>query len=652
MLWAKVSTAATVTVGPILDSTGAEYTGAVIGDLTIRKHDGSGAAMASAATLSHVDNGYYTLVTTTGNMDTLGRVQIRVNKATYQMPPLEMMVIPATVYDVLVTNATNTTGGLIAATAAVSAAAGYIGNATAALSVDASGRVDVAKVAGTAQTARDLGGSLILRTGLAQGGSSTSITFDSGASSVNDFYLGGIVVPTGGTGGTQPGRRITGYTGSSKIASVHPAWATAPDGTTTFAILPSGVADVHFWNGTALPNGGSPGYPEVILKVGTGDGEVQLQNGYLLVDVCKILQTGLTETSAGYLAAAFIKLLDVATPVFTAASVNQTADNNTILASGTYGNSALKTLIDAVAAQVTALNNLSALINIYGSPLLEIPDSSSTLFTFTVVVRDAEGKLVDLDSSPTLAAANAAGTDRSANLSSVSHPATGRYTFTYSVSSAAAEESLRITVSGTVSSEGRYIEWIGAVVNYDTLTTLAAVKAQTDKLTFDGSNNVAASAGGTAFVHTSGKLWVLDGSGNAVAPASATTAIKAKTDNLPSSPAATGDIPTASQNATATAAQITTDHGSGSYIRNTEPTTPPTAAEVAQATLVRTAAQVKTTAGSIVAGTLASVIQQLQNSNTTDNAGKLTVYDTDDVEIIQLTLASDPDAEPATGVSS
>jgi len=85
-------------------------------------------------------------------------------------------------------------------------------------------------------------------------------------------------------------------------------------------------------------------------------------------------------------------------------------------------------------------------------------------------------------------------------------------------------------------------------------------------------------------------------------------AIKAKTDNLPVSPAATGDIPsaaaiasqvrtelgvelarvdvavstrlatsgytappTSSQNASAVAAQITTDHGSGSYVRNTEP---------------------------------------------------------------------------------
>lgn len=44
------------------------------------------------------------------------------------------------------------------------------------------------------------------------------------------------------------------------------------------------------------------------------------------VDVTKIHGSALTETSSGYLAAAFTKQYDVATPVFTAASVNQTGD--------------------------------------------------------------------------------------------------------------------------------------------------------------------------------------------------------------------------------------------------------------------------------------------------------------------------------------
>jgi hypothetical protein len=128
---ARQSTALTVIVGPILDSTGAEYASAVIGDLSISKNGGTLTAMASAATLTYIDNGMYTLVTTTGNMDTLGAVQVTCNKATYQMPKMERNVVPASVYDAIIANATNTTGGLPAATGTISALAGAVSTLTA-----------------------------------------------------------------------------------------------------------------------------------------------------------------------------------------------------------------------------------------------------------------------------------------------------------------------------------------------------------------------------------------------------------------------------------------------------------------------------------------------------------------------------------------
>ena len=123
---AKQSTALTVVVGPILDSTGAEYASAVIGDLSISKNGGTLTAMASAATLTYIANGMYTLVTTTANMDTLGAVQVTCNKATYQMPKMERNVVPSSVYDAIITNATNATGGLLTATAAITGLAGVI----------------------------------------------------------------------------------------------------------------------------------------------------------------------------------------------------------------------------------------------------------------------------------------------------------------------------------------------------------------------------------------------------------------------------------------------------------------------------------------------------------------------------------------------
>lgn len=136
MLLAKQNTALTLIAGPILDSAGAEYTGAVIGDLSISKNGGSLTALASAATLTHIANGQYTLVLTTGNTDTLGAFQITCNKATYQMPMLERQVVPATVYDAIVTNAAGGANGLL-------------------LSL-ASNQVDLGKILGVAQSATDL----------------------------------------------------------------------------------------------------------------------------------------------------------------------------------------------------------------------------------------------------------------------------------------------------------------------------------------------------------------------------------------------------------------------------------------------------------------------------------------------------------------
>ena len=101
-MWAKQSTAATLIVGPILDSAGAEYTSAVIGDLSISKNGGTLTALAAAATLTHIANGQYTLVMTAGNLDTLGRLQVTCNKSTYQMPPIGLNIVPAMVFDSMV----------------------------------------------------------------------------------------------------------------------------------------------------------------------------------------------------------------------------------------------------------------------------------------------------------------------------------------------------------------------------------------------------------------------------------------------------------------------------------------------------------------------------------------------------------------------
>lgn len=75
-----------------------------------------------------------------------------------------------------------------------------------------------------------------IRSNTAQAGASTSVTLDASASAVDDFYNNCMVYTTGGTGVGQA-REILDYVGSTKVATVR-AWATNPDNTTTFAILP------------------------------------------------------------------------------------------------------------------------------------------------------------------------------------------------------------------------------------------------------------------------------------------------------------------------------------------------------------------------------------------------------------------------------
>lgn len=73
--------------------------------------------------------------------------------------------------------------------------------------------------------------------GTAQAGSSTTITLQSsGSSSVTDYYKGCLVVLYGGTGAGQAPRIITGYNGTTKVATVDRAWATNPDNTTTYSV--------------------------------------------------------------------------------------------------------------------------------------------------------------------------------------------------------------------------------------------------------------------------------------------------------------------------------------------------------------------------------------------------------------------------------
>jgi hypothetical protein len=282
-MWAKQSTAATLIVGPILDSTGAEYTSAVIGDLSISKNGGTLTALAGAADLTHIANGQYTLVMTTGNLDTLGRVQITCNKSTYQMPPIGLVVVPAMVFDsmVLGTDRFDTNVTHVADTAqtaqdiganvdvAVSTRSTFAGGAVASVAGNVGGNVvgSVGSVAAgvvldsaataalvdliwdepltgaTHNVATSSGKRLRQTTAFQQidstviDASATTTTFVTGlTSSVDDFYNDSMLVFTDGALAGQV-RAIYDYIGATKTIILEEALTSAPVNGVAFAVV-------------------------------------------------------------------------------------------------------------------------------------------------------------------------------------------------------------------------------------------------------------------------------------------------------------------------------------------------------------------------------------------------------------------------------
>jgi hypothetical protein len=75
----------------------------------------------------------------------------------------------------------------------------------------------------------------ITLTGTATAGAASTITLAVGSSAVNSYYKGLIIRTTGGTGSGQS-RYITGYVGSTRVATVDTAWSVQPDATTTYEI--------------------------------------------------------------------------------------------------------------------------------------------------------------------------------------------------------------------------------------------------------------------------------------------------------------------------------------------------------------------------------------------------------------------------------
>jgi len=292
VLYAKISTDKTITFGPVLAADGTMSSGALAyTDAKIFKNGTDGALNASA-TFTHKYEGVYALLLKAADLDAVGCYEVVLNKNPLSASPVKITVLAANVYDWLF--------GTVAPTTATAAAL-----ATAIWQDATAGDFTVASSIGKALYVANIapgaaGGHFIAGTNAATTVASWTCT---AASTNGSTVLGNTTMGTL----TQTGAVSWGATTFASIAS---------SGTVTLNAL--AVTTTTTLSG-AVSLGSTLGVTGAITATAAND--------IRGVKVGGILATALTETSAGYLAAGFKKLFDVATPVLTAASVNQTGDS-------------------------------------------------------------------------------------------------------------------------------------------------------------------------------------------------------------------------------------------------------------------------------------------------------------------------------------
>jgi len=137
------------------------------------------------------------------------------------------------------------------------------------------------------------------RFGTATAGTATTITLKSGSSTTDSYYTGMTITIIGGTGANQS-RVITGYVGSTLVATVDSAWGTTPDSTSQYvissrfdglkakkALVITETNPVRF-----LVNGGTPtaGTGMIIYATSTAPGSIYL-NGFNTVKSANFIDT-------------------------------------------------------------------------------------------------------------------------------------------------------------------------------------------------------------------------------------------------------------------------------------------------------------------------------------------------------------------------
>jgi hypothetical protein len=191
--------------------------------------------------------------------------------------------------------------------------------------------------------------------------------------------------------------------------------------------------------------------PIVLYPRDTGDIKVTVESGGI---VAGSFATGAIDAAAiatdaigsNEIAAGAVTKIQAGLSTLTAAQANAEADAALADAGVTTTRTGYLDKLNitgnvASSAEATAIQN-NTRVRVIVPPMIERPDTGSTAYKLHLYIYDDAGNMEAPDSAPTLAVANEAGTDRSANLGTVTAAGTGHYTVTYTVASGHAIEEL------------------------------------------------------------------------------------------------------------------------------------------------------------------------------------------------------------------
>ena len=183
----------------------------------------------------------------------------------------------------------------------------------------------------------------VIRTGTAQAGAASTITLDSGASAIDDYYNGCYVNITNNSPANVLGqaRKITDYVGSTKVATVQGTYGTNPSSASTFEVLatPDWIqrfSDVNAFGGTASTQ--AAGRPEVNTTHvgGTAQtaGDIMADTNDIQTRLPAALVSGRMDSSVGAMAASVVTAAAVATGAIDADAIAADAITAAKIAAG------------------------------------------------------------------------------------------------------------------------------------------------------------------------------------------------------------------------------------------------------------------------------------------------------------------------------